>query len=160
MSVIRPDQAGMQNSQIEPVRNGGRIIRYHILLFGLIGEAASMNRHSKIFKPSGFRLFVRQHHGVAARIHRQSQLAGHVVCRVVITRDQIQTDSRFTELVHLSNEEHAGVEISPVAIVQVPGDNDEIDSFTHRECDEVLESSTSRTANQIDRSTFVTFQSF
>jgi hypothetical protein len=65
------------------------------------------------------------------------QVAGHLAVGVVVAVEQEHRDARLTQPAHLPHEEEARVEVSPVAVVHVAGDDHEVHLLDYRQTDQV-----------------------
>ncbi len=86
-------------------------------------------------QPEGLSLARRKH----ADIGRQCELAGDLAFGVVIAVKQEDGDLGLRQPAHLLHEEESGLVVAPIAVVEVAGDDDEIDLVLDRLTDEVLE---------------------
>jgi hypothetical protein len=80
-----------------------------------------MNRDFECIEPNGIRAIGRKDMYVAWI----SQGAGHFVLCVMISGDQIDRDVALSQTSHLADEELAGSVVFPVAIEDVPCDQEE-----------------------------------
>ncbi len=94
-----------------------------------------MDGHAEVFEFGGLGgLVVEQMH-----VFRQGQAARHAVGGVVVARDQVDGDVGVSQLDHLLDEEQPGVEILPVAVVEIAGDEDEGHGLIFGQVDEILQ---------------------
>ena len=78
----------------------------------------------------------------------------------MIPGDQIVTNPRVTQLVHLPDKEQSGIEVTPVAVVEIASNHHKIDPLLNRQLNQIFERPSARAANQIDGSPFVGFEPF
>ena len=114
-----------------------------------------MNRHAEVFQHDGFGLFFGKKPHVVGQLERLR----HLVCGIVVAGYQIDGDTRLAEPLHLGDEEQPGVEILPIAVVQVARDQHEGDLFVHGQPHEILQRSPRRMTNLFGRRGFVAIDS-
>ena len=89
--------------------------------------------------------------GKDRHVFRQRQLAADLAFGVVVAVDHINGNVALAQPRHLLDEEQPGIEVAPVAVIDIAGDNDEIDRFGLRQIDHPLQGPARRPAQQIDR---------
>lgn len=94
-------------------------------------------------QPDGLSLTRRKH----ADIGRQCELAGDLAFGVVIAMEQEDGDLGVRQPAHLLHEEESGLVVTPIAVIEVAGDDHEVDFVLGRLTDEVLERGARRGAN-------------
>ena len=91
-------------------------------------------------------------------VRRQAQSFGEPAGRVVITPDDGDRDAFLGQLSHALDKKQPGVVIGPVAIVQIAGDHDQIDSFAPGDGDQVFEGATGGATHLVHWSALVTVE--
>ena len=82
---------------------------------------------------------------------RQRQAAGHLVGRVVVAGDDEDRDLVVAQPAEFLLQVEHGAEIAPIAIVEVAGDQHEIDAFLDGQVDQPREGPPGRPADPIRR---------
>ena len=92
-------------------------------------------------------------------VRRQDQLPRDHALRIVVALDDEDTNTRAIQPHHLLAEKQARVEILPVAVVEVTGEEHEIDACAQGLVDESFEGASRRGAQTLNRRAVVTVQS-
>ena len=77
--------------------------------------------------------------GKHADIGRQGQLAGDLAFGIVIAVEQEDGNVGLRQPAHLLHEEESGLVVAPIAVIEIAGDDDEIDLVLDRLTDEAVE---------------------
>ena len=148
--------AGVQQTDIEHARYGGRIVGRKIRGNCRSSEALAVDRDAQLVEHDRFRFAVREHVDVVG----QRQRAGHLVRGVVVAGDYEHANPGLAQLGHLGHEEQPGALVPPVAVVEVAGDEHERGRLVDSQLHQVFHRPPGGLANLLDRSPLVTFEPF
>jgi hypothetical protein len=70
---------------------------------------------------------------------RQLEAAGHLAVGVVVPMQEKHGDTRLSKSTHLPHEEQARIEVSPVPVIEVSGDDHEVHLLVYREANKPAE---------------------
>ena len=118
-----PPKAGVQDADVETARNRRRISRDEIVCDVALPEALAVQRDIQMRQAEGLGLARRKH----ADIGRQRELAGDLAFGIVIAVKKEDGNSDLRQPAHLLDEEEAGLVVAPITIIEIAGDDDEID---------------------------------
>ncbi|MNU29789.1 hypothetical protein D3C71_182680 [compost metagenome] len=116
-------QRRVQHADIEPSGLGPWIGERKIFIRRAFGEALSVQRDLQMLQPEGAGLAGRE----LANILRQRDGSGNHAFGVVIALEQKDRDAGTLQPRHLAVEEQADLVVLPVAVINVAGDDEEID---------------------------------
>jgi hypothetical protein len=115
-------QGRMQDADIEPAGHRGWIGRGQIFQGRRLAITATMEGHLEVVEPEAAGLATLE----GVDIVRQGQLAGHLALGIVIAMEQINGNASPVQPPHFPTEVMTGIGVSPVAIVEIAGDDHEI----------------------------------
>jgi len=94
-------------------------------------------------------------HGEGLHVVGHPQVLGDLACGVVVARDDKDPDAFLAKPGHLVREEEPRVVVLPVAVVEVPRKQDEVDLLRSGQLDEILEGPAGSPADLLHGRTFV-----
>ena len=148
-------QGRVQHADVEPAGHGFGVVHGQVLGGGGLLEAASVQCHLQFRDGEGGGLVGWK----AVHIGRQYQLARHLALGIVVAQQQVDGDARGIQASHLPGKVDAGVEVLPVAVVQVAGNDHEVHLLRDGLGDQVVEGITCCCAEQLRRGILVGGQS-
>lgn len=128
----------MQDADIEATGNRRRVREDQIVRNVALPKTLAVKRDIEMWQPEGLGFARRKH----ADVGRQSQPACDLIFRVVIAIKEEDGDIGVRQPTHLLHKEKAGLIVAPIAVIEVAGDNDEIDLLLDRLADEIVEGHT------------------
>jgi hypothetical protein len=144
-------QRGVQHADVEPAGHRIGIAHGQVLQRRRVLEAAPVQGHAQGVDAEGL--------GPAGvedvDVGRKAQPARHLALGVVVAVEQIDRDAGLVQPAHLAHEEVAGVEVAPGAVVEVAGDDEEIDRQLDRLVHEVGEGVPRGVAQRLHRGVLV-----
>ena len=144
----------VQQADVKHPRHGGRIAGARFSGHGRLREALPVDRHVPLGQADRFGLLG----GKETNVVGQRQSPGHLVGRVVVAGDEEDGDAGLAQPDHLRDEEQARAEFPPIAVVQVAGDEDELDGLGEGQLDQVLQGPARGLACRLDRGALIAFQ--
>jgi hypothetical protein len=110
-----------------------------------------VQRHAEVLQKMGLRL------AAPEQAHRrgQRQAAGDHRCCVVVAGEDEDGNPRVRQPAHGGGEVQAGAHVLPLAVVEVAGDDHEIDRLVDRRRDQVVEGGAGCAANLVMGHPFV-----
>jgi len=144
-------EGGVQHADVEPACYRVRVTDRQILDSRGILEAAAMQCHAQGIDAvrHGFARVEHMHIG------REHQPSGHLAFGVVVAVEQVDRNTGLVQAPHLAHEKVPGVEIFPVAVVQVARDDNEVDFEFDGFVDQVGEGIARGGAQRVDRRVLV-----
>lgn len=128
----------MEHPDVEIAGDGGWIAGGEILGYRSLGEALSVNGHSQLFQERRLGLFV-----VEGKNAGEGDFAGNQTRRIVISLDKKDWNVSPLQSSHLLGEEPAGSHRFPVAVVDIPGNQEKVDLLIDTKADQLPKSDAS-----------------
>ena len=148
-------QTSVEQPNIEAASDAGRVARHQVFGDLAVGEALAVNNCGMPWNVEGSRGTAREQVDVLG----QCQLFGDDRSGVVIARDEHHLDARRAQTGHLTGEEQARAVVTPIAIVEIASDDDEIHVFFEGKAHQVFKGSAGCSPNSVQGRTVVALQS-
>ena len=148
-------EGGVQHADVEPARHRIRVADRQVLDCRGVLETAAVQCHAQRLDAvrDGFAGIEHMH------VEREHQPPGHLAFSIVVAVEQVDRNAGVIQPPHLAHEEVSGVEVLPVAVVQVARDDEEVDFQVDSLGDQVGKGIARGSAQGIDRCVLVRRQS-
>ena len=140
-------QARVQETDIEEAGHGRRIGRNKVLINRTFREAAAMDRNRQFLDPDRLG-------GAAGKygdIRGQDELFGDNTLCIMISLNDEGPDPLSLQPDHLPAKEQPGVKILPVAVIEIPGQEEKVHTLADGPVDQPFERAPCRRPQPLDR---------
>jgi len=149
--TFSPCNTRMQNTNVKITGKTFRIARGNVISNDTLMKSLTMDRNVELLDTQSFRFFC----GKNLDVLRHPQTFGDVAFSIMISRNDQYPDPLIAKFCHFLRKEHACVVVTPVAIIEIPGDHHEFYLLRDRKMNEIFKRSASCIADLFNRCTFV-----